>query len=170
MGEHHFLEVHNTLFLAGTPMVHYWENCLKMGLQQSKEEADYVLVHKVMRIGIYKERSHPQHKFIIAEVLTDKKKTRYYCLERLVHWKAQMQNLGKALSLSVAQISSFGASSDSLLHILSRPMSYDTMRMEKGRPKEHCGKAIDFWQCSTPPTILDLSMLGTTLHDDSPNY
>ena len=32
------------------------------------------------------------------------------------------------------------------------------------------GKAVDFRRCSAPPTILDLSMLGATLHDNSPNY
>ena len=170
MGEHRFPEVHNALFPAGATAVHYWENSLKMGLQRSKEEVEYVLAHKVMRIGIYKERSHPQHEFTIAEVLTDEKKTRYYCLERLVRRKANTQNSGEALSLLVAQTSSFSSSSDSSLHLLARPTSYDTVRMEKGRPKEHCGKAVNFRRCSVPPTILDLSMLGATLHDNSLNY
>lgn len=170
MGEHWFPAVHKALFPAGTSTLENWENGLNMGLQLGEEEAAYVLAHKVSRIGIYKESSHPQHEFAVAEVRTDENKKMYYRLERSVRRKAQTQNSGEALSLSAAQTSLFDSSSDSSLHLLARPTSYDSVRMEKGRPKEHCSKAVHFQDCTSPPTILDLAMLGATLHEDSPNY
>ena len=169
MGEHPFPEVHQFLFPSFPITMEYWENCLKVGIERSEEEAAYVLGHKVTRVGIYKERSHPQHEYIVAEVRNQEKKPRFYRLERSVRRKEQAQDSREALSVSAAHTSSSG-SSDSSLHLLAKPTSYDTVRMESGRPKEHCTKAIDFRKCATPPTILDLSILGSTLHQDSPNY
>ena len=83
----------------------------------SEPRVALTLAHKVLRIGIYKESSGPQHEFAVMEVRTNEDKIMYYHLKRSIHHKAQMQNSKKALSLSAAQTSLFDSSGDRSLHL-----------------------------------------------------
>jgi hypothetical protein len=59
----------------------YWENCLNFALQSSHQAGQYLLSHKVVKLHLYKQAHHPQHKYVVAEVHTPHHRKLLYCQE-----------------------------------------------------------------------------------------
>lgn len=172
MPDEKFERLNDALLPSDPIKLGYWENILGIGLESGEEAKNHVLGYKICQVGIYKANQHPQHEYVVAEVESPTKKKLLYRVERSVGRKEPRTEDTRPLSCeSGGDKPLFNMHSSKMsFKIFSTPLSRDTVKIQDRLPKDHCTKVVDFRQTSLQPTLLDLAILGSTLHEDSPHY